>query len=144
MMIAQGHQEGSFISIYSENRQLGIDNAIESSSVAQAICTFVDKYSGSSPLVYYDTVQELLIQLTPYRNKNDDWPKCSKALGIALKRQITALKTVGIDVVPTEKVERINNNRGFTCKIFKSHNYATINVKPTKTVEFDHDDKERF
>lgn len=149
MMQALGYKAGSFQTIYNANRQSSIDSALESSCVAQAISKMVYNHPvANEPLVFYGTMKTLLAELSCYCQNAEGWPRTPKALSDALKRQMPALKSVGIEVAPTNKVERVAEDRGYTVKIRKTASYAIINSEMGKTssteVVFDPSDKERF
>jgi len=126
MMQAQGCQAGEFQKLYEANRQLGIDTALTSSPVAQAIEAVVAKHKSESPVVFYGTLGSLLKLLSGLKGDAEDWPRSERKLGDEIKRQVSALKTIGIDIVKSTKTERLNGERGFTVKIIKNASYASL------------------
>jgi len=140
MMQAQGYAAGTFQLLYETNRQTSTDNALEASSVAQAVQDLVYDQKGDKPQFFYGTYKTLLNRLGAYRKDNDDWPRSAKALADELRRQLPALKSIGIDVILTGIVERVGKDRGYTIKLQKNDRYdalhAKLDAEPSK-VELD-------
>lgn len=99
MAAAKGQRPGSFSKIYGENRRESVARGLEASPVALAIRDFVDAKRAISKLVFSGTMQRLLLALTEYKPESEPaWPRSPKGLGDALRRQMPALASVGIDV----------------------------------------------
>jgi hypothetical protein len=126
MMLAQGHEAGTFTSLYVDNRTESIAKSLESSPVAVAICEMVEKHATPSTLVYRDTMSNLLTHLSSNRTYGESLPRSPRALGDALKRQSPALASYGIVINVSHKAERINGTRGNIVEIRKGGNVGNI------------------
>ena len=87
----------NFIEVFTRNRNRVVNRAIESSPVAQAIVSLMDKVPS-----YYDTTAALLTELTnnhrPIFYDKQGWPRSPKGLGGTLRRLAPALRVRGIFV----------------------------------------------
>jgi len=115
MMQAQGHDPGTFDTLFRANRQESVARAMESSPVAVAVRELVDAHQGQSPTIFYGTMKKLLDTLTEHRHDADGWPRSPRGLGDVLKRQSPALAAIGINVEFGGKTRE-----GFTVTIKKS------------------------
>lgn len=98
MMQAQGNDPGVFTSLYGENIRESVSRSIESSPVAVAVVQMVE----DSPYrdVFDGTYRELLERILKYKTDGAGWPTSEKGLANILKRQIPALQSVGVIVIP--------------------------------------------
>lgn len=98
MMQAQGHGVGAFLALYSDNRRESVERGLDASSVASAVREMVDAHQGGGA-AFVGTMKALLDRLANHRGTADAWPKSPKGLGGELRRQQSALRTIGIEVV---------------------------------------------
>lgn len=108
MMLAMGGQAGDFMASYAENRKESTARGLESSPVAVAIRSLVEQHQSDrpgEPVVYgdnpedrYNTMGHLLERLGDHRDKSEAWPKSSRGLGDAIRRQLPALAQIGIKI----------------------------------------------
>jgi hypothetical protein len=127
MMQAQGHEAGTFTTLYIDNRTESIAKSLESSPVAVAICEMVEK--STMPTVHHGTMANLLKRLSENRTYGDSLPRSPRGLSDALKRQSPALASLGISIKVSPKIERINNERGHVVTIIKSGNIGNVENK---------------
>jgi hypothetical protein len=131
-----GHESGYFSALYNENHHESLAAALESSPAAVAICELVDSHQGQSTTVFHGTVKSLYEKL---KVSGEGFPKSPKGFSEAIKRQTRALKSVGIEILQSGRVERINGERGLTItvkKILESGNVGNVgNVVPIKTLD---------
>ena len=128
MAQALGHPAGTFDTLYKANRAESVAIALEASPVAVTVRDMVDNFTGSSQIVFYDTVQNLYEKLSSdhKHNSEEGWPRSPKGLSEALKRQLPALQSIGIEIILSRKTERTANGRGITIKISKSGNVGNV------------------
>ena len=126
MMQSQGHPSGTFTSLYLANKNESVAKSLESSPVAVAICEMAEKYHGASNLIYNGTMAHLLSELQNNKTYGESLPRSPRGLGDALKRQSPALASYGINITVSNKVERINGNRGVNVQIRKGGNIGNI------------------
>jgi hypothetical protein len=134
MMQAQGHEAGTFTTLYIDNRTESIAKSLESSPVAVAICEMVEKHATPSTLVYRDTMSNLLTHLSSNRTYGESLPRSPRALGDALKRQSPALASYGILINVSNKAERINGTRGNIVEIRKGGNVGNVGNIENKVI----------
>lgn len=116
MMQAQGSKPGSFTELYSENIQESVSRSIESSPVAVAVIQMAE--DSSYPEVFNGTYKELFDRLLKHKTEGEGWPQGPKGLASSLKRQIPALLSVGVKLVPAERGPR--HSKGKLVAIWKS------------------------
>ncbi|MEY3289393.1 MAG: hypothetical protein RLZZ419_1635 [Pseudomonadota bacterium] len=121
-----GHVRGTFDTLYKANRAEGVSRALESSPVAVAVMELVDDHTSSGLTVFFGTMKGLLEALEKYKQDSNAWPRSGKGLGDALRRQQPALSSLGIEIISTGRVERVNGSRGITVTIKKGGNFGNI------------------
>ncbi len=94
MMQSQGSQPGVFTNLFIENRRESILRAIESSPVSTAILALTENCQND--LVYEGNYSLLLDRLLAYKRDSEGWPKSEKGLANQIKRQLPALRELGI------------------------------------------------
>ena len=101
VFVCHGLPSGEFLSRYNAMRKKGVYRTIESSAIGQAILAFIELQAG-----HWDgRLKELLPLLERHRlNGEKHWPQSPKALGDALRRLLPALRLLGFDCQPNEKV----------------------------------------
>ncbi|MCZ6759359.1 MAG: hypothetical protein O7D29_03150 [Gemmatimonadetes bacterium] len=107
---ALGWPPGSFMDAYHRKRVTAVRRGLDASPIAQAI----QEYVSTHPSGYEGTVKELFDNLEEYQpSEGAAWPKSARGLGDALRRNSTALRTVGINIAfdPTRQ------NDGYHVKI---------------------------
>lgn len=98
MAQALGNPPGTFDMLYKANRAESIGRALDDSPVATAIRNMVDAYKESSPLVFSDTMKNLLEKLNVHKQDSQAWPKYPRGLGEILRRDQRALASLNIEV----------------------------------------------
>ena len=88
----------SFENIYRCNYQENMLNALDSSSVAIAIISFIKEEKQ-----FEGTYSDLLDKLNWHRTSHAGWPKSPKGLSNALKRLASSLRLAGIEIIFEEK-----------------------------------------
>ncbi len=115
--------QGAILDAYNANREVSIDLALESDSVATALLDLMNDQKD-----WQGTAAELLTQLeertTERAIKAQAWPKNAQALSGRLKRAATFLRKVGIEV----NSERSSSRR--TLRIHKTPISCVIPVTP--------------
>lgn len=105
MAQALGHPCGVFDALYKENRADSIAVALESSPVGVAVRDMVDNHNGFGDAVFYGTVKALYERLSlGAHHSGEGWPRSPKGLSEALKRQIPALNSLGIEVTQSNRL----------------------------------------
>ncbi|MEE9452077.1 MAG: hypothetical protein V3V61_04885 [Gammaproteobacteria bacterium] len=85
---------GSFIQAYQANQAKAMLSGLESSLVSQALLTYLESHES-----YYGTFATLLETLTPYQpGYAHNWPRSAKGLAEALRRQNSALRSLGVQI----------------------------------------------
>lgn len=98
MLTCMGADPGEFSRIYGDNRRDSVARGLEASPVALAIRDMVDANQGKH-LVFTGTMKHLLLKLSDFKPDSEPaWPKSPKGLGDAIRRQIPALASIGIDI----------------------------------------------
>ena len=104
---ALGWPEGSFIEAYEANRSDAILVSLEANPIGQEIATLAKEAGG----VWEGTLAELITAIegkVPEKVRaSRAWPKTASAFGSRLRRVMTPLRALGVDVV----VERIGKGR---------------------------------
>ena len=126
MAQSQGHDPGTFDTLYKENRSEGVSRALEASPVAVAVMELVDNHPGRLPEVYHGTMKGLLETLEKYKQESTAWPRSGKGLGDVLRRQQPALSSLGIEIISSGRVERVGGSRGLTVTIKKGGNFGNF------------------
>ncbi len=95
--------ERPFIDIYDEKRRDSSQNALEGSPVCEALREMIEK-SGE----FDDTVGDLFTELKNYKSDHEHfgWPRHPRGLGDALRRNMPALRDIGIEVSFGERTNR--------------------------------------
>jgi len=119
MMQAQGDKPGAFTALYGENIQESVSRAIESSPVAVAVLQMTEE--SPYQVVFEGTYKELLDRLLKYKADGEGWPKSEKGLAGSLKRQIPALQSVGVIVIPERGMKQSKKGRTVTIKKSGEH-----------------------
>lgn len=119
MMQAQGDKPGAFTALYGENIQDSVSRSIESSPVAVAVAQMVEE--SPYQMVFEGTYKELLDRLLKYKADGEGWPKSEKGLAGSLKRQIPALQSVGVIVIPERGMKQSKKGRTVTIKKSGEH-----------------------
>lgn len=112
-----GHESGYFSKLYAENRHESLSVALESSPAAVAICELVENHNGQGLIVFHGTVKGLYEQL---KVSKEGFPKSPRGFSDAIKRQTRALKSIGIEILQSGRIERIGNERGLAITIKKT------------------------
>ena len=105
---------GKFIARFNQNRRSGVEQAIESSSLAESIRSYVTRHPDGIEGSYAEVEPVLLedwLKTNGPNSKPGDWPKPGKAFGAELRRLEPALEQIGIRV--TMGKIRV----GYACKI---------------------------
>ena len=98
---ANGFGEGEFLARYKSMRKNGVYRTIESSPIGYALMT----YLHASPNGWTGQLSNLLAQLNPYKPTGEtNWPKSPKSMGDILRRLAPALRTLGFDCKPNQKL----------------------------------------
>ena len=122
-----GHPAGTFDVLYKANRAESMAVALESSPAGVAVRELVDAHTGSSPIVFFGTVKSLYEKLSDnHKHNSEGWPRSPKGLSEAIKRQVPALQSLGIEISQSRKSERTAEGRGITIKISKSGNIGNV------------------
>ena len=111
MMQSQGKPEGEFTKLYRSNLNEGVSRSMESSPAAVALCELAKNYPEGKE-VFHGTVQGLLTKLLDYRHDSENWPRSPRGLSEVLRRQMPALKLMGVSVELGSRPERIGSERG--------------------------------
>ena len=99
MMTSMDKGQGDFTKAYGDNRRDSVARGLEASPVALAIRDMVDDNKDKAP-VFKGTMKHLLLNLGQFKPDSEPaWPKSPKGLGDAIRRQIPALASIGIDIV---------------------------------------------
>ncbi|MEE9451229.1 MAG: hypothetical protein V3V61_00565, partial [Gammaproteobacteria bacterium] len=86
--------QGSFMSAYRRKHQQAMLLGLESSPVSQALLHYLENHDS-----YYGTFGVLLQTLTPYQpDYSHGWPRSGKGLADTLKRQGSALRSLGVQI----------------------------------------------
>jgi hypothetical protein len=91
-----GFTAGTFMKAYNRNRDQMNDLAIESSPVAAAIINLINKI-GSWKGTATGLLRKLESEVDEQTRRQSNWPKSPKALGGAIRRVATNLRSRGID-----------------------------------------------
>jgi len=98
MMTSMGGTRGEFSRLYGDNRRDSVARGLEASPVALAVRDMVDGHTGG-PVVFFGTMKHLLLKLSDFKPDSEPaWPRSPKGLGDALRRQIPALASIGIEI----------------------------------------------
>lgn len=116
MTQAMGSQAGMFERIFKENRSESVSRAMEASPVAVAIHEMAENCKDN--IVFHGTVKQLFEELSRKQRTFEGWPRSPRKLGDAIRRQTTALDSIGIKVTHGG-IERFGNNRGVSIRIEK-------------------------
>lgn len=91
-----GFTAGTFMKAYNRNRDQMNDLAIESSPIAAAIINLINKV-GSWKGTATGLLRKLESEVDEQTRRQQNWPKSAKALGGAIRRIATNLRSRGID-----------------------------------------------
>lgn len=83
----------SFMADYLTMRRESIQRTLDSSPVAAAIVTYLEKHPAGTE---FSNAQAALGQLSNHKHDGDAWPKSGKGLADALRRLAPALRMIGI------------------------------------------------
>jgi hypothetical protein len=95
-----GKPAGAFLARYSDMRKDGVLRTIDASPVGAALVA----YLAAAPGGFNNTLSKLLDYLEPYRLHGETWPRSAKGLGDALRRLAPALRLIGFECKPGEKI----------------------------------------
>jgi len=91
-----------FLGLYEENRQLSIDDAIESSPAAVLLLQLLPTLNNQ----YYGTFKGLFERLSLIKGSTSGFPKSYKALSNELRRLETPLNSMGVTIEREEKARK--------------------------------------
>lgn len=98
---ALGWGPGLFEHAYAECRELAMQKALETSSVAQALINFMAKketWRGKAGKLWSE-----LNEWVPWHQRSSDWPRSHKGMSDALNRLAPALRNFGIEILRSDK-----------------------------------------
>jgi hypothetical protein len=107
-----GYESNEFLKAYQENIDRQVDEIIESSPVAEAIVTYINKSSSGywegTPTSLYKTLTDVIDQEKPDLRRSSLWPKASNALTSTINDVLHNLKEKGVEVITGERDNRGN------------------------------------
>jgi hypothetical protein len=98
---ANGQEAGTFIEHYKAMRQKGVQRTIESFPIGLALLTYLER----NPNGWRGKLIDLLAYLGSLKPTGEsNWPKNAKGLGDTLRRLSPALRTLGFNCKPNQKL----------------------------------------
>jgi hypothetical protein len=98
---ANGQEAGTFIEHYKAMRQKGVHRTIESFPIGLALLTYLER----NPNGWRGKLIDLLAYLGSLKPTGEsNWPKNAKGLGDTLRRLSPALRTLGFNCKPNQKL----------------------------------------